>query len=86
MQVAERDTESGSLLRSKEFNRDTEVRAALQTEAAATHMGYVDQLPALEKEAAHSDSYNVLQVLGTEVGVADAMRFMGAIPEVANCR
>ncbi|KAK9818461.1 hypothetical protein WJX74_005135 [Apatococcus lobatus] len=47
--VAERDTESGGLLRSKEFNRDTEV-------------------------------------FGTEVGVADAMRFMGAIPEVANCR
>ncbi|KAK9867394.1 hypothetical protein WJX84_011296 [Apatococcus fuscideae] len=47
--VSERDTESGQLLRSKEFNRDTEV-------------------------------------FGTEIGVADAMRFMGAIPEVANCR
>ena len=38
MQVAERDTESGSLLRSKEFNRDTEV-SFVQPEAEVMQLG-----------------------------------------------
>jgi hypothetical protein len=40
----------------------------------------------LDREIVASDGNKEKELLGTEVSIADAFRFKGALPEVANCR
>jgi hypothetical protein len=40
----------------------------------------------LDREIVASDGNREKEILGTEVSIADAFRFKGALPEVANCR
>jgi len=40
----------------------------------------------LDREIMASDGNREKEILGTEVSIADAFRFKGALPEVANCR